>query len=165
MDFPRRRELLAQVKGLVDVPPSQWRQNLQTLVDTMADGRIKLYTHWQTLTLRQRWPEVFRDGEYLPLTVGGQAAAHVCAFVRRTGARALITLVPRLPVRLLGDPNALPLGLDVWGDTTLELPPELAALQWTNVLTGESHAPAGQLEVGRLLDFFPVALLTAEAST
>ena len=165
VDFPRRRELLAQVKGLVDVPPSQWRQNLQTLVDTMADGRIKLYTHWQTLTLRQRWPEVFRDGEYLPLTVGGQAAAHVCAFVRRTGARALITLVPRLPVRLLGDPNALPLGLDVWGDTTLELPPELAALQWTNVLTGESHAPAGQLEVGRLLDFFPVALLTAEAST
>ena len=44
LDFPRRRELLAQVKGLVDVPPSQWRQNLQTLVDTMADGRIKLYT-------------------------------------------------------------------------------------------------------------------------
>ena len=162
VDFSRRRELLAEVKSMVDAPPAQWRQNLQILVDDMADGRIKLYTLWQTLSLRQRWPEVFCDGEYLPLTVSGQGAAHVCAFARRAGDRVLITLVPRLSVRLVGELNAQPLGFKVWGDTVLELPHELALLSWFNVLSGESHAPSVQLAVGQLLNYFPVTLLAAE---
>ena len=96
VDFVHRRKLLAEVKLLVDAPPEQWSQRLQPLVVDMADGRIKLYTLWQSLALRARWPEVFRDGDYLPLTVHGERAAHACAFARRCGSRSIIALVPRL---------------------------------------------------------------------
>ncbi len=162
VDFPLRREQLSQVKALVDKPPAQWRKPLQTLLDDMSDGRIKLYLLWQVLALRQRWPEVFRDGDYLPLTVHGQAAEHVCAYARRCGSRSLIALVPRLPARLTSNDFALPVGNAIWGDTTLELPPALAALPWFNVLSGERHAGAEQFPLGKLLSYFPVALLTAE---
>lgn len=159
VDFVLRRELLAQVKALVDVPPAQWPHNLQALVDDMTDGRIKIYLLWQALALRQRWPEVFSDGDYLPLTAQGSQAAHIFAFARRAGERTVISVVPRLPAGLLGTAGSLPLGLAVWGDTALELPPEWAALRWFNVLSGEFHAHSQVLPVGQLLSSIPVALL------
>ena len=162
VDFSVRREQLAQVKALVNKPPAQWRKPLQTLIDDMSDGRIKLYLLWQSLALRQRWPEVFRDGDYLPLNISGQAAAHVCAYARRCGSRSIITLVPRLSARLTGNNFTLPVGKAIWGDTTLELPQELASLPWSNALSGKRHAAAEQLLIGNLLSYFPVALLTAE---
>ena len=78
--------------------------------------------------------------------------------------RTLITLVPRLPARLLGDRNTLPLGPEVWGDTVLELPGKLAGLEWRNVLTGECHAAASQMALGQLLTCFPVVLLVSETN-
>jgi (1->4)-alpha-D-glucan 1-alpha-D-glucosylmutase len=162
IDFVRRNEMLAEVKALVDAPTAQWPQRLQPLVTEMADGRIKLYTIWQSLALRARWPEVFRDGDYLPLTVSGAAAIHVCAFARRHAGRNLIAVVPRLPARLLGDRHAQPVGMDVWGDTAIELPEDLAELAWDNVLAGEHHPASRKLALGQLLNYFPVALLVAE---
>ncbi|MCH6584826.1 MAG: malto-oligosyltrehalose synthase, partial [Proteobacteria bacterium] len=134
------------------------------LVVDMADGRVKLYTIWQSLALRARWPEVFRDGDYLPLTVRGERAAHACAFARRCGNRAMIALVPRLPTRLLGDRNILPMGAEVWGDTVLEVPIELAGLEWSNVFTGERYMATNKFELGQLLAYFPICLLAAEGA-
>ncbi|MBU0750610.1 MAG: malto-oligosyltrehalose synthase [Gammaproteobacteria bacterium] len=163
VDFARRRELLAEVKALAAAPPEQWPQRLQPLLADMGDGRIKLYTHWQILALRARWPEVFRDGDYLPLQLRGELSVHACAFARRHEGRALIVVVPRLPARLLGDRHTLPVGPAVWQDTTLELPAALADFEWRNVLSGESHGAAGELMLGQLLGSFPVALLAAES--
>ncbi len=165
IDFVHRRKLLAEVKSLVeDAPKGQWPQRLQPLVVDMADGRVKLYTIWQSLALRARWPEVFRDGDYLPLTVRGERAAHACAFARRCGNRAMIALVPRLPTRLLGDRNILPMGAEVWGDTVLEVPSELAGLEWSNVFTGERYMATNKFELGQLLAYFPICLLAAEGA-
>ncbi|MDO9225290.1 MAG: 4-alpha-glucanotransferase [Pseudomonadota bacterium] len=162
VDFEQRRHLLAETKALVEAPPEQWPDRLRPLLDDMRDGRIKLYTLWQTLALRQQWPEVFRDGSYLPLTVSGERALHACAYARRHGDHTLITLVPRLPARLLGDNPILPLGPEVWGDSVLELPVELAGTAWRNAFTGERHAAAGQLALGQLFATFPVVLLASE---
>ncbi len=103
LDFAAYREQLAQLKPLVDAPGELWRERLQPLLDDMSDGRIKLYLHWQGLALRQRWPEVFRDGEYWPISATGSAAAHVCAYARRSGGRSVLVVVPRLTVRLLAN--------------------------------------------------------------
>jgi (1->4)-alpha-D-glucan 1-alpha-D-glucosylmutase len=162
IDFVQRNAMLAEVKALVDAPPAEWPQRLQPLVTDMTDGRIKLYTLWQTLALRARWPAVFRDGDYLPLTVRGASASHICAFARGHAGRYLIAIVPLLLARLLGDRHALPLGTDVWGDTAIELPENLAALEWDNALTGEPHPASRNLALGQLLNCFPVALLVAE---
>ncbi|WP_300320501.1 malto-oligosyltrehalose synthase [Accumulibacter sp.] len=162
VDYAQRGRYLAEVQAMVDAPPEQWPQRLLPLTSDIADGRIKLYTLWQGLALRSRWPEVFEQGDYLPLKVSGEHAAHVCAYARRHGDRSLITLVPRLPARLLGDRQVLPLGTEVWGDTALELPHGLATVPWRNALTGSAHAAADQLAVGELLAVFPVALLASE---
>jgi (1->4)-alpha-D-glucan 1-alpha-D-glucosylmutase len=162
VDFSQRGELLAEVKALVDGPSETWPERLSPLVQYMEDGRIKLYTLWQTLALRERWPEVFRDGDYLPLTVSGDRAVHACAYARRQGDRTLIALVPRLPARLLGERHALPLGSEVWGNTVLELPADVAGREWRNVLTGEHHGAASHLPLGQLLASFPVVLLASE---
>jgi len=162
VDFVHRRQLLAEVRALADAPPEQWPRRLEPLVTNMDDGRIKLYALWQGLALRARWPEVFRDGDYLPLVVRGERADHVCAFARRHRGGTVLALVPRLPARLLGDRHMLPQGPEVWGDTALQLPRELAGLTWRNVLTGEIHVADQAPALGRLLACFPVALLAAE---
>ncbi|MCF8198767.1 MAG: malto-oligosyltrehalose synthase [Sulfuritalea sp.] len=165
VDFDRRHALLAEVKALVDAPCDQWPQRLQPLLENLNDGRIKLYTIWQSLSLRQKFPELFRDGSYLPLNTSGAKASHVCAFARNNGHQSLIAVVPRLPARLLGDHGILPLGADIWRDTVIELPNELSTTAWRNVLTGEGYAATGKLEMGQLLACFPVALLVSEADT
>jgi maltooligosyltrehalose synthase len=95
-----------------------------------------------------------------------------------------VTIAPRLYLRLLGERAELPLGTEVWGDTTVELPRAYSAERsLRNVLDGSEafpgreaqarHAPpdggdadAGRLEaplrllVGEVLGHFPVALLT-----
>jgi (1->4)-alpha-D-glucan 1-alpha-D-glucosylmutase len=162
VDFAHRQKLLAEVKSIVNVSPEQWPQRLQPLVVDMTDGRIKLYTYWQSLALRTRWPEVFRDGNYLPLTVHGEHAAHVCAFARCCGNRSIIALVPRLATRLLGERNILPMGSEVWGNTALVVPIELAGIEWSNVFTGERYMATNKFELGRLLAHFPICLLAAE---
>ena len=161
VDFTQRSQLLEEVTALVDGPPAQWSQRLQPLAKNMADGRIKLYTLWRSLTLRARWPDVFADGRYLALTVHGVRAANICAFARVHGDRVVIALVPRLPARLLGDRHEQPAGDAVWGNTVLELPAGLAATAWCNTLTGECHDASRQLGIGKLLAFFPVALLAS----
>jgi len=54
-----------------------------------------------------------------------------------------------------------------WGqtsgaDTAIELPENLAALEWDNALTGEHHPASPNLALSQLLNCFPVALLVAE---
>ncbi|MBO0828873.1 MAG: hypothetical protein J2P24_13960, partial [Streptosporangiales bacterium] len=70
----------------------------------------------------------------------GERADHVVAF-SRGGA---VTVVPRLPVALRAAGG--------WGDTSLELPPG----EWTDVLSGASHA--GRVRLADALRAFPVAL-------
>lgn len=165
IDFALRQELLAQVRALADAPAEELPQRLGPLLADMSDGRIKLYLLWQGLQLRSRWPEVFRDGTYRPLAVHGGGATHACAFARCCGNRTVVALVPRLYTRLLGDRYALPLGSPVWGDTTLQLPEDLAGKTWHNVLTGERHGAADELPLAQLLACFPLALLTSESGT
>lgn len=161
IDFVHRYKLLAEVKSLVDAPSEQWPFRLQPMILNMADGRIKLYTIWQSLSLRKRWPEVFRDGEYLPLTVCGKHAANVFAFARICGSRFIITLVPRLTTHLPEEQGILPIGMKVWGDTVLKLTGGLVDLEWSNVFTGETYMVHNKIELGRLLTHFPICLMVA----
>jgi (1->4)-alpha-D-glucan 1-alpha-D-glucosylmutase len=127
----------------------------------LADDRAKLQLIRRTLALRVQQPDLFRDGDYQPLTVKGTEAAHVCAYARSLGDAVLIVVVPRLTVKLLKGGAELPLGRAVWGDTVLELPEALWQRSWHNLLTHATLAPAPQLVLGELLVAAPVALLIA----
>ena len=75
-----------------------------------------------------------------------------------------VTIVPRLPVGLVPEADRLPIGPGVWGDTTIVWPEGFAGW-WRNLLTDEvEELTVGRIEVGRVLDLFPVGLMVREST-
>ncbi len=166
VDFERRRSLLDGLREIGTDAESETEgrtiagETLGKLRSGWKDGRIKLFLLHRALTFRREHPGIFREGTYQALEPAGPRGQHVVAFLRRHGDRWVLTLVPRLPTGLVpaGD---FPLGVDTWKVTSLELPKE-APSRWRNVITDEEVVlgeDVARLEVGRVLDRFPVALL------
>ena len=128
------------------------------LVERWEDGRVKLHVTTRGLHLRAAHPDLFRDGDYLPLESSGERAAHVFAFARTHAGAAVIALVPRLVATLTRERGFAVPEADDWGDTTLALPTELAG-RYRNVLTGEMMELGSDLQARVSLGAFPVALL------
>ena len=161
VDYERRsamlKELQQRAKDAGTLP-----QLARELIDAKDDGRAKLYLTWRALHCRRTQPALFTKGAYVPLTTAGARAEHAFAFARRHEQHAAVAIVPRLLTRLAPSAGESPLGADVWGDTTVELPGEFADRRWTNALTGEIvHAADGKLTVAAACAQFPVALLTS----
>jgi (1->4)-alpha-D-glucan 1-alpha-D-glucosylmutase len=132
--------------------------NFAELVRAPEDGRLKLHVIRAVLRARREHESLFTSGGYEPLHVSGQRAPHVLAFLRREQEAAAITVVPRF-TRALGGEHRPPVGEEVWGDTAVELPPELARCEWTCVVGGHSARADGTgVPVARLLEEFPVAV-------
>jgi (1->4)-alpha-D-glucan 1-alpha-D-glucosylmutase len=106
-----------------------------------ASGAAKLWVTSQALLTRRTRPELFAG--YAPLAADGPAADHLIGF-DRGGA---VTLATRLPVSLAAGGG--------WTGTTVTLPEQL-----TDVLTGRRYS--GTVEVGTVLDRYPVALLVRD---
>ena len=106
---------------------------------------------------RQVDPALFQQGSYLPLTVTGPAADHLCVFARQFEGRALVVIAPRLLYTLCqGDPERL--GGARWTDTHMQGDPALPPGPWTDVLTGTQWADLGA-DLGTGLARAPLALL------
>ncbi|MBP0443455.1 malto-oligosyltrehalose synthase [Roseomonas sp. SSH11] len=132
------------------------------LLPHWKDGRVKAAVIAHALALRTRQPELFAEGEYIPLEAEGEMAQHVLAFARRCRDTASITVVTRLPSRLLGDAaDPLPPAA-AWAGTALVLPPVLAGLSFRDALGGDGTASGERLEVADLLRQLPVALLATD---
>jgi (1->4)-alpha-D-glucan 1-alpha-D-glucosylmutase len=168
VDYSHREALLGDLQGLVNVADEEVAPRVRSLLDTLEDGRVKLYLTWKTLTLRRERSELFREGDYLPLPVGGTQGDHVCAFARRYEDQEALVVVPRLYVGLVeGKDREQPLGKAVWKDTFLELP-ESKDATYVNILTREIVTPRGGEAVATflladVLRYFPVALLVRHA--
>ena len=163
VDYAQRKKILAELQTR-----TAGAEDLLTLADdlleTLPDGRIKTYLIYQTLNFRRTRPEVFLEGNYLPLETTGAKRDHVCAFARSSGEFTILVIVPRLVVGLVGGALRPPLGAEVWGKTRLLLPPHLDGQAYQNVFTGEVLAPENNpggagLLLGTVLGRFPVALL------
>jgi len=150
VDYTLRARLLDELGSLRDPRP---------LLDTLQDGRAKLWVTWRLLGLRQRLPELFRDGGYAPLAASGKHAAHVLAFARTHASGTLVVVAGRLYAKMLRDAGTLPLG-EAWEDTAVALPAGLRTLE--NVLTGERlDADGGALPLAHACGRFPGAALLA----
>jgi len=151
VDYARRAALLEELAALRDPRP---------LLDSLHDGRAKLWVAWRLLELRRALPALFRDGAYLPLAVEGSRAAHALAFARPHASGTLVIVAGRLYAKMLGgEAGRLPLG-EAWGDTAVRLPPKLTRLE--SVLTVERlDADGGTLPLARACGRFPVAALLA----
>ena len=163
VDYKARHRALQLLKTKFESNHQPTGQKVRDLTQNMEDGHIKLYTLWKTLGLRNQRPELFRQGEYIPLRVTGEKAKHVLAFAQKAADSVLITAVPRLCGELLGGKLNLLGNREIWGDTKIELLPtvetRLGNLFTDELVESKRHGNTTSVAVTRLFANFPVALL------
>ncbi len=168
VDFGYRQTLLDTLRTLDTLESPQRSAGVRALCDHLEDGLSKLLVVKTALALRQRWSDVFLQGSYLPLTVKGEQAAHVCAYARITGEHTVITIAPRFFAQLLSEADTLPLGEKIWGNTTVDLPFHHNDNQYTCTFTKKLLKPHKRrsgwcLSVAQVLAEFPVGLIINES--
>ena len=178
MDFETRRRRLEELDKAAGLPPAA---RSRELLSHWGDGRIKLSITRRTLAARRLAPDLFAQGDYLPLEASGRHADRVLAFARRREACWAIAVTPRLPMGLAPE-MVPPVGTSVWADTVLPLPAD-APRVWTEVCSGSKVSVAapsdahvslvalqggglywvgGRPTPGRCSPLLPVALLRAD---
>jgi (1->4)-alpha-D-glucan 1-alpha-D-glucosylmutase len=159
VDFALRDRLLAELHQQCEAKTGP--DIVAELMQTLPDGRMKLYLCWRLLQLRREHVDLFAHGDYLALPARGERADHLCAFARRHESVTVIVVVGRWFARLeaLGVDEGLKPG-DRWKDAWVELPELPGSLH--DSLTGELvTARKGRLPVAGLLTPLPVAVLVA----
>jgi (1->4)-alpha-D-glucan 1-alpha-D-glucosylmutase len=165
VDYGRREHSFNSLRNWGSAPDAA---SLKHLLETPEDGRMKMYLIWKTLCFRQQHPDLFQQGEYLPLEVAGAKADRVIAFARKYQGLTAIVIVPRLITGLInevvsadsrasGENDPAPLGPQVWGDTQVLLPDD-AVEKYCNVFTGEVFDFDRRINVSQALGNFPIAL-------
>lgn len=151
-------------RGLQEIQERTQRDRagfVSELIQAPHDGRIKMFVLLEALEQRRRRSELFTTGEYLPLTIRGANAEHLCAFARRAGEQIAVVVIPRLLYKRGIRPENLPLGTDWWSGTEIALPMEMRNREWRHAFTGELLHSDRQavLSAAETLQRFPVALL------
>jgi (1->4)-alpha-D-glucan 1-alpha-D-glucosylmutase len=158
VDFARR------VKSLQEL--TRWEKKgrealLAELLGNWQDGRLKLYVTRRGLLLRRNYPDLFRHGDYLPLTATGNRRNQVLALARRHGNNWALAVAGRF-FAALTPPGQPPTGREVWEDSVLLLPPE-APVVWRDIFTGKAceaeSSPVKSLPLHEVLQHLPVAFL------
>lgn len=168
VDYEQRRGMLGELE---EREVRQGRAALAAaLLETMEDGRVKLFLTSRALAFRQRQSALFDEGDYSALDTAGERAGHVCAFARQRNGAVALTIAPRFFTRLAPQGDALPLGAAAWGETALLLPFEQDGALYREVFTGAALRARQQnggaaLPLKELLARFPVALLEREGKT
>ncbi|HET7694943.1 MAG TPA: malto-oligosyltrehalose synthase [Vicinamibacterales bacterium] len=170
VDFLRREQMLDNVDAVLALPADQRRGALERLAVTIASGGLKLLITAAGLRLRAAKPDLFLEGEYLPLEVECTVDARAIAFARQDGAgNVALAVAPHLTAPLITPERPMPTG-DLWRTSRIQLPEALTSLTFTDVFTGATHRPVTSasgawLFVGQVLDILPIALLSAETGS
>lgn len=111
------------------------------LASQRAAGLEKLFVTWKALTFRRAHPDIFLDGDYLPLQTNNEK---IVAYARVHRQEWVVVVIP-LPGELPADGAVLlPAG---------------APGAWKNVLTGEIMSSGGQFLVADVFKKFALGLL------
>ena len=139
VDFDRRRAALLD-------------RDVRDLKANWRDGQLKSRFTRLGLQLRNRHPDLFARGNYIPVSANGQRAGNVIAFERVLDGKRALFIAGRFFSELCAPPEWPD---DGWCDTTLDVSPG----KWHNLIADE-HVMAGeQTPVARLLNGMPAAFL------
>ncbi len=170
VDFPRRREVIESLERRIDAAPHALAELADELVACRTDGRIKLFLFRQLLNFRREYPDLFINGQYLPVEPTGSRREHVCAYCRKSADAAVLVVAPRLVAGLVGVSSQPPVGPHVWDDTKLLLPRGFAGRRFADLFTGEmlsadDDADSPTLPVAAALSKLPFAALKVLPTT
>ena len=150
VDYQQRIEFLEDIKAKNELDILQL---IKELIEAKENGKIKLFLTHQLLQARKEYSEIFSNGDYQPIEVTGKYQNHLVAFARNYGDKTIVAIAPRFLTGII-KPGQLPLGIEVWSDTSLKL----AHKNWHNLIDRQTIVDEN-LAVGEILQNFPVALL------
>lgn len=155
IDFTRR---ISWLKGIVNAESLSPGRAISDLLTHWQDGRIKLHLTWKALNFRRAHPDLFLEGEFVPLHCKGCHAANIIAFLRKRADVSVLVAVPRWLSQVPRSHDQFD-----WCDTRLALPAD-GALSWNNILSTHpvsAHNLDGEacVLINELLRDFPVAFL------
>jgi (1->4)-alpha-D-glucan 1-alpha-D-glucosylmutase len=161
VDFVARRDALEEMRQRIEA--GGLSALLSELLQSPADGRIKLFVIHRVLNFRRERERLFREGGYVPLVAAGSRSEHVCAFARTLNGLKVVVVVPQRVLGFAGGRGCQTLGTDVWGDTESDSAVGDCGPSFRNVFTEErvvareedGHA---SLRLAELFARFPVAL-------
>ncbi len=138
---------------------------VRNLVQKWGDGSIKLYAIYKSLNYRKENRRLFTDGAYIALMGDGDLKEHICAFARREDRKVLLVVVPRFLTHLV-QTDEMPFGKKTWGDSGLVISPEISAVRFNNIFTGETLGLVERdgkalIPLDQIFANFPVAMLEA----
>ncbi|WP_422420178.1 malto-oligosyltrehalose synthase [Pseudomonas sp. GZD-222] len=137
--------------------------NTAQLLQDWRSGRVKQALISQVLERRQQYPELFAQGQYLPLPVQGKHAAQVLAFARVTDTARAIVIVPRLACGLLAHTPIPLIPAQTWDDTRLLLPFALSPANCSGLFASSAVTASKELLLSAVLKEFPLNLLIDHA--
>ncbi|MCE7042887.1 malto-oligosyltrehalose synthase [Dyadobacter sp. CY312] len=128
---------------------------LEKLWNDRNDAQIKLWLTQQLFNLRKQNPDLFSEGEYVPLQVKGSLKDNVFAFARIYKKEVLIVVVP---LHLATVTKQVDLYKIDWKNTNIELPVRLTP-KWENLLTGENQEFERKISLAGLFKNLPFVIL------
>jgi malto-oligosyltrehalose synthase/4-alpha-glucanotransferase len=131
----------------------------QSLWQSRYNGQVKQALTKRLIALRTADPNLFAEGDYIPLNVTGKYKDNVFAFARQFGETWYVTAVP-LHLSAIGAQADAPTLFD-WADTAITLP-DAAPHNWQNLLTPAKGYTSQALAAKNLFNTLPVALLKLE---
>lgn len=131
---------------------------LSHLVDTLEDGRIKLYLISKVLNYRKEHPALFQSGDYSPLVIEGEKANYALGFKRSFDKKQILVVTGRFFFKLCDSEAIQPMG-NKWGNTVIRLSRELEG-DYKDVVSGKITSSINrQLPLQKLFSPLPFALM------
>jgi (1->4)-alpha-D-glucan 1-alpha-D-glucosylmutase len=146
VDYKRRRKIL---DAICTTKPEELLQN-------WPDGRIKMFLTQRFLKFRNEQVDLFKRGDYLPISAHGTWAECCVSFARQYENQWILVIAPRLSSRV-GFP---PIG-EKWKDTIVDLPPTFPITAAREIFTGrEVRIKSRQLHLSDTMSILPFAAVT-----
>jgi (1->4)-alpha-D-glucan 1-alpha-D-glucosylmutase len=145
VDFEKRKGWLRQF--MTQTP------DLTELWHDRFSGRVKLFVTHKLLQFRKANPDLFWQGDYVPLTVEGVQADHVLACARHYQDQWAVVVVSLFSARLCREQKVCDVAQIDWYDTRILLP---EGRRWMNLWTNE---PVKSGSLNELFSGLPVAVL------
>jgi (1->4)-alpha-D-glucan 1-alpha-D-glucosylmutase len=147
VDYNQRRAML---DTLAKARPEELLQN-------WPDGRIKMFLTQRLLQFRKEQVDLFRQGNYLPLSAAGELQNCCISFAREFGGKWIVVIASRLSSRI-GFP---PIG-EKWRDAVVELPEKLLLGHVREIFTGREIRLDGRcLGVAEAMSVLPFAVVAS----
>jgi (1->4)-alpha-D-glucan 1-alpha-D-glucosylmutase len=145
VDFKLRAHCLDKVKRAGRLRGAERVSAVRAMRENWRDGQIKLFVLRELLMLRRRYAALFDKGGYEALKVTGPRAERVLAFAREYQDRRIVIAVARPAAEAM-----------TWRDTCVRA---AGSNGWREAITGVGVSPAPGIDLDRLFDKLPIAVL------